>query len=75
MAETVTCLDCGMVNPPPEQTCTGTRERGFPRDHFVGDDVGCWNCGRRREACRRRPCSARRAARYEAEEGGEPGNG
>jgi len=59
MAEPVTCEDCGMVNPPPEQTC-GTGKPGGLRDHFVGTDRGCPNCGRLMLACARRPCQAMR---------------
>jgi hypothetical protein len=57
MSGPVTCLDCGAVNPPPEMTCDGGTPGGILRDHFVGDDKGCPNCGRLMGACARRPCS------------------
>jgi hypothetical protein len=60
MPEPVTCLDCGMTDPPPEQTCHGGTPGGELRDHFVGDDRGCPNCGRLMAACARRPCSVMR---------------
>ena len=60
MAEPVTCLRCGMTDPPPEQTC-GTL------DHFIGagHDLACPNCGRRASVCAKRPCSVMRAQSYE----------
>lgn len=53
------CVDCGMVDPPPERTCDGG-VGGILRDHFVGDDVGCPHCGRLAEACARNPCQVMR---------------
>jgi hypothetical protein len=70
MAEAATCLDCGMVNPPPEMTCNGGRTGATLRDHFVGDDKGCPSCGRLVAACALRPCQEVRAARYGAEDDG-----
>ncbi len=51
------CLDCGIADPPPEQTCTEGR------DHRVGLAAGCPGCGRLKEACAARPCSAARAGK------------
>lgn len=70
MPEPVTCLDCGMMDPPPEQTCTPEVLGG--RDHFIGADHerACPHCGRLMLACARRPCSAVRAAQYGAEDDG-----
>ena len=51
---TVRCLDCGVEDPPPEQTCLNGM------DHFVGNQ-GCGFCGRLKLACARRPCQAMRA--------------
>jgi hypothetical protein len=73
MAEPVTCLDCGMVNPPAEMTCDGGTPGGTPRDHFVGDDVGCPHCGRLVAACTLRPCSAWRELQEDAEDDGSEG--
>ena len=67
MSEPV-CIGCGMVNPPPEQDCTGGR------DHHVGTDRGCPNCGRLMMACARRPCSAMRAA-GSGDDGSDEGSG
>ena len=69
MAEPLTCLDCGMADPPPEQTCPGPRRPGRPgitvmRDHYVGTERGCPACGRLELACVRRPCAARREAHH-----------
>ena len=71
MAEPVTCLTCGMVNPPPEQSCKNDL------DHFVGTDRGCPNCGRLMLACARRPCSAMREQSYEEgwDDGSDEGSG
>ena len=55
------CLDCGMTGPPAEMTCDGGMPGDVLRDHFVGTDRGCPNCGRLTDACVARPCSARRA--------------
>jgi hypothetical protein len=49
-----TCLECGMTDPQPDQVCTDGR------DHYVGVDRGCPECGRLMLACARRPCSAMR---------------
>ncbi len=54
---TGTCLDCGMPDPPPEQTCT------LGRDHRVGTASGCPACLRLPAACAARPCSAARPGR------------
>jgi hypothetical protein len=64
MAEPPVCLECGMPDPPPEQTCTSGM------DHFVGTEQGCLHCGRLVAACVLRPCSARRQP---AGEGGDDG--
>ena len=61
MGEPLTCLDCGMVNPPPEETCGH-------RDHFVGTAHGCPHCGRLMAACRIRPCSAVQAIAFDLED-------
>ncbi len=74
MPEPVTCLDCGMTDPPPEQTCHGGTPGGELRDHFVGDDKGCLHCGRLMLACARRPCSVMRAIVHEPEDGSEEGS-
>jgi len=66
MPESVTCLDCGAVNPPPEMTCHGGTPGDILRDHFVGGDgKGCPHCGRLTLACARRPCSVMRERSYE----------
>lgn len=62
-AEALTCLDCGMTDPPPEQTCRNDL------DHRVGYDRGCPNCGRLMAACLRSPCSAWRAVEAALEGG------
>ena len=76
MPEMVTCLACGITAPPPEQTCDGGTPGSELRDHFVGTDHGCPNCGRLAAACARRPCSAMRATVYEAgwDDGGTGGS-
>lgn len=56
---TLTCQKCGMPDPPAEQTCTPGSD-GKGRDHYVGRDAGCPNCGRLMLACARRPCQAMR---------------
>lgn len=70
MADPPRCLDCGMVNPPPEMTCDGGTPGGHLRDHFVGDDKGCPSCGRLVAACVLRPCQEFRAAQYGAGDDG-----
>ncbi len=50
------CQECGMADPPPEQTC----RNGM--DHYVGGEGGCPWCGRLMLACARRPCQAMREA-------------
>jgi hypothetical protein len=47
----LTCMECGIENPPATQTCHGNM------DHYVGTDRGCPNCGRTVAACNLRPCS------------------
>jgi hypothetical protein len=51
----LTCLECGVADPPADQTC------GQGRDHRVGTEAGCPSCGRLVLACHWRPCAARRA--------------
>jgi hypothetical protein len=70
MAEAVTCLRCGMADPPPEMTCRNEM------DHRIstGSDSACPNCGRLMLACARRPCSVMREQSYEtgwADDGSE----
>ena len=52
------CLECGDQDPRPDQECPITPS--MYADHFVGTEAGCGHCGRLVEACKRRPCSARR---------------
>jgi hypothetical protein len=59
------CRDCGIADPPPGQSRTAGG------DHFVGTTDGCPNCGRPKEACVARPCSAARAGKA-AVSGGPP---
>lgn len=75
MSEPPACLACGAVDPPPEMTCDGGSPGGILRDHFVGTDRGCGNCGRLVEACVIRPCSARRAVAAEADDEAWGGRG
>ncbi len=46
----LTCLVCGMPDPPPDPTC----HHGL--DHRVGRAAGCPHCGRLPRACAWRPC-------------------
>ncbi len=46
----LTCLVCGMPDPPPDPTC----HHGL--DHRVGRAAGCPHCGRLPQACAWRPC-------------------
>jgi len=73
--EPAACLDCGLVDPPPEQTCDGGTPGGMPRDHRVGDDRGCPNCGRLVAACSKRPCSVWRGIESGLEDGTGEGSG
>lgn len=57
----LTCQECGMASPPPDQTCDGGHG-GMLRDHYVGIECGCPWCGRLMLACARRPCQAMREA-------------
>jgi hypothetical protein len=52
-AAPVTCLWCGMADPPPDPTCLVGQDL---IDHRVGTAAGCRYCGRLQEACARRPC-------------------
>ena len=46
------CMECGITDPPPEQTCGG-------RDHYIGPHPdACPFCHRLRAACVLRPCTA-----------------
>jgi hypothetical protein len=63
------CLDCGMTDPPPEQTCN------HGMDHRVGRDRGCPGCGRLTEACLLRPCSVWRSVESALEDGSEGSGG
>jgi hypothetical protein len=57
----VTCLHCGIPDPPPDVTCDlGTG--ATLRDHMPGTEHGCPSCGRVTEACVGSPCQDRRAA-------------
>ena len=47
------CWVCGMVDPPPDPTCSAGPKR---IDHRLGITAGCHHCGRLPEACARRPC-------------------
>jgi hypothetical protein len=49
-------------------TCNGGTAGGMARDHFVGTEEGCPNCGRLMAACRLRPCSAMRAIEFGLED-------
>jgi hypothetical protein len=46
----LTCLVCGIPDPPPDPTC----HHGL--DHRVGRAAGCPHCGRLPRACAWRPC-------------------
>jgi hypothetical protein len=54
--QVLTCLECGMTDPPPEMTCTTI---GY--DHRIGLAAGCPACLRLKAACAARPCPARLA--------------
>jgi len=50
------CWACGIVDPPPEETCQFERFGGI--DHYIGiHPDACPYCCRLRAACVLRPCS------------------